>query len=338
MPNPAIAGPVLTAGLRGDFRDVYDKTYDDVKSQLGPVMEMDIPSNKLTEIYGYWESSTYPERWPRGMPIAEKAIRARQFTITNKDWGKRISWHENDRQDDQTQGLYDRARDLGEHFSTLAERVFFQILTATTDATLLDAIPNAADGAALYSSTDGDGGNRFGVSGGNILTGQVFTSGQSVRNAFWGGIQRLRSLQDTEGQPLWGERIFQQGVTIFFPISMWQAMSEAFIQARTAQVIQNVAAAENVAAAAVTNVVLDAGMKVTLVPSQRITASTAIYLFLNGAKRKAIFRQVRMPVRDAFATMDTSDSTRDTKVEYQQWDCREGYGVVIPYQTVKITT
>lgn len=338
MANPAIAGPVLTAGLRGDFKDVYDKTYDDIKSELAPLMEMDIPSDKLTEIYGYWESGTYPERWPRGMPIASKAIRARQFSVTNKDWGKRIEWHENDRQDDQTQSLYDKSRDLGEHFATLAERVFFQIITAGTDGNLLDAIPNAADGAAMYASTDGDGGNRFGVSGGNIVTGNTFGSGQAVRNAFWAGIQRLRQFKDTESEPLWGDRIFKQGITLLFPISMWQAMSEGFIQARTAQVVQNVAGAENVAAAAVTNVVLDAGMKVTLVPSQRLTASTAVYLFLNGAKRKAVFRQVRMPVRDAFATMDTSDSCRDTKIEYQQWDCREGYGVVIPYQTVKLTT
>lgn len=327
--SQVIAANVLTAGLRSDFWDTYEKTYAGLKDRLSQVMDLSVPSDKLTEIYGYFNSAPYPRRWVRGDSPSNKAFKSVQFSVTNKDYGLRVSWHENDRQDDQTKSLRERAAQAGEHFATLDERVFFQILTASTDTDLLEAIPNAPDGVGLYSATDGDSADRFGVSGGNIESGGGVASSHAVRTDFFESMQRMASFKDTESQPLWDSSILDQGAIVMFNVNNWQVFAEAFLQGRT---VGSVASATS---AAPTNIIMDAGMKVQLVPTQRI-ADNDWFVFLKGSRRKPIFKQVRMPMRETIATMENSDSVRDTKVEYMQWDERSGYGVMLPYGTVKV--
>jgi hypothetical protein len=323
-----VASNVLTAGLRADFWDTYERTYEGIKARLANVMQLDVPSDKLTEIYGYFQSAPYPRRWIRGEEMPNKAFKSVQFSVTNLDWAQRVSWHENDRQDDMTKSLRDRAQAAGEHFATLDERVFFQINNNSTDLDLLPSIPNAADGAALYSATDGDGSDRFGVSGGNIQSGAGVGSPVAIRSDFFKGIQKFRQFQDTEGQPLWDDSVIDSGYTVFFNVTNWQVFAEAFQQGRTV-------AATGASTAAVTNIIMDAGLRVELVPTQRITGNDW-FVYLKGARKKAIFKQNRQPLREWFATMDNSDQARNTKIEYMQWEARYGYGILLPYQAVKI--
>ena len=49
-----------------------------------------------------------------------------------------------------------------------------------------------------------------------------------------------------------------------------------------------------------------------------------------------MFQQVRRTLRESFGNMSNSDSARQTKTEHIQWDERSGYGIALPYQTVKI--
>ena len=333
--NSVLSGPLLVAGLRADFADTYDITYEGVKDSMRDVFDFDVPSDKLTEIFGYFESAPYPRRWDRGEEISSKAFKSVSYTVTATDWARRIPWHVNDRQDDQTQTLFDMAVKAGEHWATLEERVFFQILQGTIDDELLTAIPLAPDGAAVYATTDGSGGIRFGATGGNIRTGTGVASGQTIRTDFLATMARFRLFQDTENQPLWDDRVLDKGFTIYYNASLFEAFQEAFAQGRPVQVIQNVAGTENVATAAVTNIVLDTGVPIRLIPTQRITDNDW-YVFLRSAKRKPILSTMRQALREAFATFETSDHTRSTKEEYIQWDSRKGFGVNITYATIKV--
>jgi hypothetical protein len=302
---------------------------------MADVMD-EVPSDKLQEIFGYFDSAPYPRRWPKGETIQSEPFRARQFRITNLDWGIRVQWHVNDREDDQTHSLFQRARDAGAHWATLPERVFFQIIQGTADPDLLPSIPNASDGAPIYSATDGDGNPRFGVTGGNTLTATGFSNAAQIRQDFYRAFTRMLQFRDTKGQPLWDrDRILANGLIIFFNVANEQLFAEAFIQSRTVQVIQNVAGTENVAAAAVTNVVLESGLSVMLAPTPRITTN-AWFVFARGVTRKPVVRTIRQPLREVVATFENSDHARNTKEEYIQWDSREGYGVNLPYQTVRI--
>lgn len=327
MPNPILTGSVLAAGLRNTFADAYAAKYKGIKERLSKVMALGLPSDKLTELYGAFKSAPYPVRWHRGNSISSKAIEDFGWQTTNYDWGRRIEWHENDRADDQTKSLFDRAKELGKHFATLPERIFFQILLGSTDADLLPAVPNAADGSALYAAS------RFGVTAGNIISGSGVATAAAVRGDFFNAIEVFRQFKDTESQPLWDEDILQAEFVVFYNVANDQIFREAFIQSRTLQSVGT--AGTDLAATAVTNIVMESGLKVVLVPTQRITDNDA-FVFATGVDQKAIYQQVRAPLRESVATMENSDSVRDTKIEYIQWDCREGYGVFLPYQTVKI--
>ena len=325
-----VAANVLTAGLRADFWDTYERTYNGIKAKMVQVMDLDVPSDKLTEIYGYFLSAVYPRLWKRGEEMASKPFKSVQFQATNRDWQAKVEWHENDRQDDQTKSLRDRAASAGEHFATLDERVFFQINTNnTSDLDLLPAIPNAPDGVALFSATDGDGAARFGVTGGNIVAGAGVASGNAIRTDFFKAASRMRLFQDTEGQPLHDDSVIDAGYVIFFNATNWHAFAEAFQQGRT---IGGLGAAT---AAAPTNIIMDSGLRVELVPTQRITDNDW-FVYLKGVRKKPIFMQNRQPIREWYATMDNSDSARATKIEYAEWECRRGYGVALPYGAVKL--
>lgn len=327
-PNPVLAGNVLTAGLSSIFRDTYKPAQEALVQSLGDCMDQNIPTQFRTTPYGYMETPMYPRRWNQGDTIASKAFRSVSFNVSLVKWGARVMWYQEDRKDDQTKSLFDQARGAGENFGTLDERVFFQILTNTVDAGLLASIPNAPDGAALLATTAG-GLDRFGVSGGNIVTGTEVSSAAVIRADFFNVVERLGLFQNTESQPLWGERVLQQGYKVFFNIANYHAFAEAFVQSRT------VGALAAPTAAAPTNVIMDAGLRVELVPTQRIT-NNDWYICLKGAPIKPIFSSVGDPITEAIATTDTSDFTRDTDIEYMQFRTRKGFAANTAYAIVQV--
>jgi hypothetical protein len=329
--NPVITGSQLVTFLRTNFADSYRISYDAMRGRLGRVMDLGIPSDRRIEFYGYYETAPYPERVPMGQNPPSKNFKSRSFSVTNYDWMRRVEWHINDRKDEQTKTLPDQARSAGEHWATLEERLFFQILTGATDPKLLPVIPIAPDGAALFNATDGDGGNRFGVSGGNLFANGGVSTGAAIRTDFFKAVALFKRFQDTEGQPLWDESVIDEGFTVIYPAVNLMAYAEAFNQKQNAQ-----AATTATSNAGVSNVIFDAGLKVTLWPTQRLTGNTW-YVIANGAKKKPIFSQTREGIYEVYATEDNSDLSRDTGAEYVQWKSRGSAAVGPAYGAVQIT-
>lgn len=337
MPAEVIAASLLTAGLRSDFKDNYMKSKRASDARLGNVMQIDVPSDKLTELFAYPLSAAHMKQWPRGKDIPNKPFTAVQFSVTNKDWGHRITWHRNDRADDQTGSLYENAQQGGKSGGVMDERIFFQILTGATDANLLESLPNAPDGAALFATTAG-GAARFGATNGNLLTGTGVATAQAVRSDFWNTMAQFRLFQDTEGQPLYDDSDLDQGATIIAGAANESVFREAFLQGRTIQIVTNPTVGggtDNAAAAAVTNTILESGLKITLWLTQRITDNDW-FVGLKGAWRKAIFSTSREAMKEEFANMDNSDYSKDTGDEFIQWHQRKGYGVNLPFGLNKV--
>ena len=222
MAANVIAGATLAAGLLSTFRRVYMQNFQGISSRLPRVMRLGLPTNKLVEVYGAFQTAPYPVRWNRGDPISSKGMKDFGWQTPNYDWGRRIKWHENDRMDDQTQSLYEAATALGKHFATLDERVFFQMLLGSTNADLLPAVPNAADGSALHAAS------RYGVGAGNILSGTGVASAATIIADFYNAIEVFRQFQDTEGQPLWDEDLVKAGFVVIYNFANDQAFREAF--------------------------------------------------------------------------------------------------------------
>lgn len=324
-----VSANTLTAGIRADFASEYASAYETSKARLANCMDLGVPSDKLTEIYAYYKTAPYPRIWKRGDAIPQDAFDSVQFSVTNRDFAIQVEWNENDREDDQTRSLMQRAREAGTNFATLSERVFFQILTGSVSTELLPSLPLAPDGAALYAAT-ASGAARFGATGGNLLTGTGVASSSAIRTDFYNAIERIRLFQDTQGQPLWSEEVIDKGLTIVYPVSSEMAFREAFQQGRT--LAGPVSSTSN---AAVSNIIMESGLNITLWGSARITDDDW-FVFCNGAPLKPVFQQVRRPLRESYANMDNSDLSRSTKIESVSWDSRDGFGLTLPYQTVKV--
>lgn len=318
MATMVSAGEALARGLRAEFVDTYKSRLDQVNTRLALVMDLDVPSDKLTEEYAYPESAPHPVRWPRGQNPSDQAFGFRSWTVTNYDWVARIPWHANDEADDQTRSLVQQAQQAGSNFALLPERVFFQILLGTTDLDLLPAAPQAPDGVALFSSS-----TRFGNGSGNIVSGDGVATVAAILTNLYEATARATLFQDTQGQPLLPQELLQT-VLVIHGASNEEVFDRAFNQ-RIQQGTQ----------AGVSNVVLDTNRKVVRWSTPRITDNDWFVVFPD-VKHRPLFRQTRQPLQDNMEDFRNSDRTRDTKVKRLQFDARYGFGCALPYNIIKI--
>jgi hypothetical protein len=327
-----ITSQLLVNGLRTEFWDTYEKVKNRLPSQrLGDVMDLSITATNREHDFGYIEAPPHPEQWKRGQGIPEDAMDSTKFTTYAYNWGRRIKWNEDDRMDEQTQSLFPIARLTGQSFALLPLRFFFDMIS-NGDVGILPDVPNAPDGAAMFYATDGDSNDRFGVSGGNLISGGGVTTTALIQTDYYAAVRRFREFQDGKGQPLFNDDIIDSGTIIIHPPELTEIMEKAFLQRRQAYDVGSNAGTTP------SNIIYDASRDVTLWASAYLTDANDWYVFLKGSPIKPTFFMERAPVRELTSLMDdnNSDSVRTTKEEYIQWDSRSGAGIALPYGAVKV--
>ncbi len=321
---PPISGEALARGLRNEFRLTWQKRFRGLEGELGRIMQLALASDKIEELYGFGEPPAPPRRRPWGDEVHREGFRFRNFTVENVAWDASVEWFKHQRLFDQLKDLDRLARQSGEEFAEIPERVAAQIVQATVDPDLLDIIPNAPDGVAIYSAVDGDGADRFGVTGGNVLTGGAgIGSSDAIRQDTFNALERKGSFLTPKGQPAISPR-FLTNFTIWFPITLWEVMLEAFRQTRTLD-----------GGAALTNVTIEAGLTITLLPSPRIVGTTR-FQFLDQFEPKPLFEQIAQPLDEQVQVEGNSDVARRQKLEGIFWETIRGYGVNLPLGTMSI--
>jgi hypothetical protein len=319
--TPNIPSSAFLAEIRSTFLVTYRDTILQ-NPKLPRCMALGLPSDKRTEYYGYWESPPVPERWERGSSIPREAGQIVTFSVVNLAFGKGIDFHEHDEQDLKLGDMQAWTRGLARRYSTLPERIFFQIAKASTNPKLLPSIPTAPDGAAIFATT-ANGSARFGVTGGNLLTGSGCANAQNVRNDFYRMVEQFRAFQDTKGEPLHDESMLDSFTIVYNSSNDW-VFREAFQQGRT------VGAIGSPNAAAPTNIILESGLSITLWPTQRLTDDDWM-VFADKVEPRPVFEQIRMPLRSIESDRANSDRAREELVKSFLTDMRAGYGVALPY-------
>ena len=320
---------VLANGLRTEFWDTYAAIQNRVAdSRLAQVMDLSISATNREHEFAYFESSPHFDLWKRGDEIKSKGMGSVSFSVPVYEWGRRIPWLKWDRDDDQTGSLMDVARQAGASAAMLPERFFFDLIQNATS--LLPAVPTAPDGVAMFSATNGAGAARFGVTGGNLLTGGGVTAALILAD-FYKTIVRFMGFQDTEGQPLLGDSLMTQPFVIIHPLGLTEAMETAFLQKQQL--------GDATAGGAKSNIVADSAKRVTLWPSARLSDANDWYIFLGDPPKKATFFLDREGVQEETALMEdnNSDHTRQTAEESIQWWSRSGAGIALPYGAIKTT-
>jgi len=326
MPT-VLTGATFVNGLRSSFNQVY-RGPTVMGPYVGSCMDLGLGSDSRQEIYGYHETAPYPSLSPYGDTMRFKAFKSKVWTTINYPYKLAVAWNRFDRNDDKLGDLMAQAMTAGKHFATLPERVLFEILLASY--TLLPAAPTAPDGVAAYSATDGDGAARFGVTGGNIVSGGGVATGAAIRADIWEACQRVVAFKDTEGQPLFDPQVADH-VVVVYNSDNEEVMREAVLQGRTLA-----GALSSTSNAAVTNTLLESGKQIDLWPTQRLRGTNDMFTFFPRAPYRPFYRQVRDPVAETFHTYDNSDHAATTDEEWVQWVGRDGYGVGPCYSTVKI--
>ncbi len=319
--NPVMSQATLAAAVRNLFSKTYDPMAAVSLERLRPVMDLGLPAKARTETFAAFETAPYLEYWPYGESIPHGNFRSFSWQVTCRRFGRRISWNEDDRKDDQTQSLMTRVRTLGQNAGIRHERAFFDMLQGTS--TYIPAGPNAPDGASLYATTAG-GAARFGITNGNLLGGNGVGSIGVIHQDYYRGVAQALGFLDTEGQPLLDESIIDQGVTLVHGVANLEIFERAFSQ----QIVQG-------SSAGISNIVKDAMRRTKLWPTARITDNDW-YLFFNGVPLKPIAHLELESLQTDDATRANSDFVRDRGEEYFQAYARDGYTINIPYGTVKI--
>lgn len=309
------------AEVQATFTQTYASTLRQSNALLSNVCQLGVTSTHRQETYGYIEAAPHIELWIDTIP--EEGMGSKTFTVINYKFGKRIKWKREDRADEMTGGLDGMVRGLAQSAGLLDERIFFDLLLGTTN--ILPTTVNAADGAALHSATDGASADRFGISGGNIVTGSGVASSAAVRADFWDSHERVGQFLDGKGQPLFGDAVKTSGYVVIYGVANEEVFREAFLQGRT----------HEASGAAVTNTILESGLSVDLWSSSRITDNDW-FIFVKNPPQRSVFVQDREALEERFADAETSDYTRDTDNEYMQVRLRKSGGVVLPYDTVKV--
>lgn len=329
MPD-VIASSLLANGLRTEFADTYLKIQNRMQdSRLAMVMDLGVGATNRRHEFGYFDAAPHIEYWRRGTPVPTDAFGSVQFEVPVHTWARRVPWHKEDRKDEQTGTLMDAARGAGASAALLPERMFFDLLTGSTNT--LPAVPLAPDGAAFFATTAG-GANRFGVSSGNLLTGNGITTVSDILTDYYNAIEQFLMFQDGKGQPLFRQELVDAGVVIVHAAADLQAFEEAFLQKR-----QGTVYGSNTAAATPSNLVQDASRNVTLWASARL-ATGDWYVFLKEAPKRPTFAVDREGLQEftALEGDNNSDHVRDTGYEYVQWELRQGAGIALPYGAIKV--
>lgn len=324
-----IASSVLANGLRTEFTDTYLAIQNrQADSRLSMVMDLGIGATNRQHEFAYFEAAPHMAYWQRGTAIPQDNFGSVQFSVPVYTWGRRVAWHKEDRKDDQTQSLFDMARMCGQSAALLPERFFFDLITGSTGT--LPAVPTAPDGAAMFATTAG-GANRFGVSSGNLLTGNGVASASAILTDYYNTLEQWKQFQDGKGQPLLSDETIDAGVICIFGAANLEAFEEAFLQKRQGTVYGSGEAATP------SNIVQDASRNVTLWASSRISDNDW-YVFLKNPPKKPTFILDREGVQE-FTSLEgdnNSDRTRDTGEEYVQWERRAGAGIALPFGAIKV--
>lgn len=332
MPQVQITAQMLSESLRNEFADTYLSVQSRQSSNmLGEVMDLGgVTAVTREAIFGYIEAAPHMAQWVRGTSVPTESMGSTSFTVPVVDWAKRVSWHKHDREDEQTGTLVQHARMAGQSAALLPERMFIDLL-GDASPSALPAVPLAGDGVAMFSATDGSGADRFGVSGGNIVSGAGVTTSSQVLTDYYKAMVRLGLFQDGKGQPLHPDTISDQGVMIVYPMAYKELFEEAFKQRRRGEVLGTDAGVTP------SNVIQDASRDVSMWSTSRLT-NTDWYIFVKGMPTKPTFVLNRKAVQEfsALEGMNNSDHVRDTGEEYMQWETRQGAGISLPYAAVKV--
>jgi Mu-like prophage major head subunit gpT len=315
--------------LRVEFWDTYRANETQVDARLAKIMNLSIPSDMASEAFGYAQAAPVARYWAEGDAIPSDGMLTNLFLQRNYKFGIGVEIQQTSIEDDQSKLIMSRVLESAASFAMLKERHFYWLLTggATTDAVQMQPyLPLAPDGSAWFAKLDGNGNNRFQVANGNIQPTSGVGTPAAIINDLLNGMSRIASFLNTQGQPYWNPSDIQRDVVIPFNSNNWlnfqSALSQMFIVAQSGN-------------AAPTNIVLDAGLKVTPIPNPRITSNNWS-IHASATPTKASYWLERVAPQEVMGEPGNSDTAREWDVFKLYVRSRGAIGLSLPVMSVGV--
>lgn len=197
----------LRAGIQREFMDMWRQKFPVFQKQQEIWMRFLPWVNLRTAPYVWKESIPFPEPWPYDSPRTYKTFSDILINIGIFPYDLTIPFSGFDEEDDQLGDVRTHLALSAQRFLQIPDKLISEYLTGV--ASLNFELLNAYDGVTLYSATDGDGAARFGVTGGNIVTGTGLTA-PALLTDYATAQRRLLTFQDTTNDsPIFAEEDVQ---------------------------------------------------------------------------------------------------------------------------------
>lgn len=315
--------------LRTDFWATYQANETQVDARLAKVMNLSIPSTMASEAFGYAQAAPVARYWAEGEAIPSDEFITNLFLQRSYKFGVGVEIAQTSIEDDQSKMIMSRVLESAASFAMLKERHFYWLLSggATVDAIQMQPnLPLAPDGAALFSTTDGGGNNRFGVSNGNIQPTSGVGSALAIITDLFNGMARMAGFLNQENQPYWNPGDLAREVVIiansqnFFAFE--SAMNQMFIVASSGN-------------AAPTNIKIDANLKVVPILNPRLTTNNWS-IHATNSPTKAPYWLERVAPKEVVGETGNSDVAREYDVFKLYVRSRGAIGLSLPIQSVGV--
>uniref|UniRef100_A0A6H1ZGH8 Capsid protein n=1 Tax=viral metagenome TaxID=1070528 RepID=A0A6H1ZGH8_9ZZZZ len=314
------------AGVQADLAATWQRDFP-IYKEMQEAFLFYLPYTTIRNApYAFKDRIPFPRPYPYGKGRDHQGFKDRLINVGLIPFELTLGWDRRDALDDQL-------KDLERHVSTGMQR-YFQLpdvligeYMSGVAAYNIDGLQLCFDGVSLYSATDGDGNARFGVTGGNIITGQgVSTTARVMSDIIKIRRRFLEMKEPVTNQPLHNSKdIVYNNIHYIIPAHL----DGIFSQIQEQELIYSDPTIVN----SQSNM-LKGKIKYTI--NQRLSAdSNSFFAVLKADYWRPFAYRAPQDVNTIFATIQNSDRSREFAEDGFYSDMRIGIAPWCPFTTVK---
>lgn len=317
----------LRAGIHKDLMDTWRNKYPIFEKQQSLLIRPLGKINLRKAEYVWKESLPMVEPWPYGTARGYREFQDRSIFVSTFPYTLNMLMSGWDVSDDQLGDLKSHTQSASKRFLQLPDVLLAEYLNGT--ASYNPSLAVAYDGASIFSATTGSGGNRMGVSGGNILVGSGLTPA-AIAHDLARAQQRFMGMKDTASQILFDpDDVAYTNMHCIYPKELNEAFQKLANNEFMRTDTQNITSESNY---------LKGQFK--LDPNTRLTSAVNWFIVLEHEYWKAFVSRTPSnegELRQLWADMNNSDQARLRNEQMSYADARLGLGPWFPGVIIEVT-
>ncbi len=319
------ASKTLIPGVDRALKDTFKKLENTFKEQVNRWCRPLSKTELRRSFYAWYLALPAPKIWPYGMPRSLQSFDSVLTYVTLEKIDLSIEWLIRDQTDDLIKDLLSHATNTAERLGLMPIILLIEHLNGV--AVENSVLELAYDGVPLFSDVDGDGNDRFGVSGGNIYEGTGLTPAAFINDIF--GVQRrfMSFLDETAQKPLFeGGKVTLDKLEVIVP----QALNEVVSKAAKAEFIQ----VNPLLTVPETNILKST---FSFDYNQLLTSETDYFVILKHPTWRPFCLRPMQDINQVVTNTSNSDKARMMDIAGVYADARLGVGLYMPQTIIKVT-